>query len=66
PERWAPAAAEQLVENCRQYRKNLYLWFEQQLADYPERWAPAAAEQLVENCRQYRKNLYLWFEQQLA
>lgn len=25
PERWAPAAAEQLVENCRQYRKNLYL-----------------------------------------
>ncbi len=21
PERWAPAAAEQLVENCRQYRK---------------------------------------------
>lgn len=32
PERWAPAAAEQLVENCRQYRKNLYLWFEQQLA----------------------------------
>ncbi len=35
PERWAPAAAEQLVENCRQYRKNLYLWFEQQLAAGP-------------------------------
>lgn len=25
PERWAPAAAEQLVENCRQYRKSLSL-----------------------------------------
>ncbi|MBK4329010.1 glutathione S-transferase, partial [Enterobacter hormaechei] len=40
PERWAPAAAEQLVENCRQYRKNLYLWFEQQLAAGP--WALGA------------------------
>lgn len=41
PERWAPAAAEQLVENCRQYRNNLYLWFEQQLAAGP--WALGAS-----------------------
>lgn len=46
PERWAPAAAEQLVENCRQYRKNLYLWFEQQLAAGP--WALGASVTLLD------------------
>ncbi len=40
------AAAEQLVENCRQYRKNLYLWFEQQLAAGP--WALGASVTLLD------------------
>ncbi|PLK56354.1 glutathione S-transferase, partial [Klebsiella quasipneumoniae] len=46
PERWAPAAAEQLVENCRQYRNNLYLWFEQQLVAGP--WALGASVTLLD------------------
>lgn len=55
PERWAPAAAEQLVENCRQYRKNLYLWFEQQLAAGP--WALGATITLLD-C--YIAAMYRW------
>lgn len=55
PERWAPAAAEQLVENCRQYRKNLYLWFEQQLAAGP--WALGASVTLLD-C--YIAAMYSW------
>lgn len=55
PERWAPAAAEQLVENCRQYRKNLYLWFEQQLAAGP--WALGASVTLLD-C--YIAAMYRW------
>ncbi len=47
PERWAPAAAEQLVENCRQYRNNLYLWFEQQLVAGPGRWARRLPSRLL-------------------
>ena len=39
PERWAPAAAEQLVENCRQYRNNLYLWFDSSWSPGHGRWA---------------------------
>ncbi|PIN64829.1 hypothetical protein CKQ90_16000, partial [Klebsiella pneumoniae] len=55
PERWAPAAAEQLVENCRQHRKNLYLWFEQQLAAGP--WALGASVTLLD-C--YIAAMYRW------
>ena len=55
PERWAPAAAEQLVENCRQYWKNLYLWFEQQLAAGP--WALGASVTLLD-C--YIAAMYSW------
>ncbi|MCS4376723.1 glutathione S-transferase family protein, partial [Klebsiella quasipneumoniae] len=55
PERWAPAAAEQLVENCRQYRNNLYLWFEQQLAARP--WALGASITLLD-C--YIAAMYSW------
>ena len=55
PERWAPAAAEQLVENCRQYRNNLYLWFEQQLAARP--WALGASVTLLD-C--YIAAMYRW------
>ena len=55
PERWAPAAAEQLVENCRQYRKNLYLWFEQQLAAGP--WALGSSVTLLD-C--YIAAMYSW------
>lgn len=55
PERWAPAAVEQLVENCRQYRKNLYLWFEQQLAAGP--WALGSSVTLLD-C--YIAAMYSW------
>lgn len=45
----------QLVENCRQYRKNLYLWFEQQLAAGP--WALGASVTLLD-C--YIAAMYRW------
>lgn len=35
PERWASAAPEQLQENCKAYRKSLYLWLESQLKAAP-------------------------------
>lgn len=35
PERWASAAPEQLQENCKAYRKSLYLWLENQLKATP-------------------------------
>ncbi|ANI82970.1 glutathione S-transferase family protein [Kosakonia oryzae] len=35
PERWASAAPEQLQENCKAYRKSLYLWLESQLKATP-------------------------------
>jgi Glutathione S-transferase len=35
PERWASNAAEQLQENCKAYRKSLYLWLESQLKAAP-------------------------------
>ncbi|EMM8814894.1 TPA: glutathione S-transferase family protein [Klebsiella pneumoniae] len=44
-----------LVENCRQHRKNLYLWFEQQLAAGP--WALGASVTLLD-C--YIAAMYRW------
>ncbi|WP_039054735.1 glutathione S-transferase family protein [Enterobacter sp. Bisph1] len=35
PQRFAPDAADQLVENCQKYRKTLYLWLETQLQATP-------------------------------
>ncbi|APG18126.1 glutathione S-transferase [Kosakonia radicincitans DSM 16656] len=35
PERWASDAPEQLQENCKAYRKSLYLWLESQLKAAP-------------------------------
>lgn len=35
PQRFAPDAADQLVENCQKYRKSLYLWLETQLQATP-------------------------------
>jgi len=35
PERWTSAAPEQLQENCKAYRKSLYLWLESQLKAAP-------------------------------
>lgn len=43
------------VKNCRQYRKNLYLWFEQQLAAGP--WALGASITLLD-C--YIAAMYRW------
>ena len=37
PERWAPDAPQQLQENCREYRKSLYLWLDNHLKATP--WA---------------------------
>jgi len=37
PERWAPDAPEQLQQNCREYRKSLYLWLDDRLKASP--WA---------------------------
>lgn len=37
PERWAPDAPEQLQQNCREYRKSLYLWLDNHLKASP--WA---------------------------
>lgn len=35
PERWAPDAPEQLQQNCREYRKSLYLWLDNHLKATP-------------------------------
>jgi GST-like protein len=35
PERWAPDAAEQLRENCLDYRKSLWLWLDNHLKATP-------------------------------
>jgi len=35
PERWAPDAPEQLQQNCREYRKSLYLWLDNHLKAAP-------------------------------
>ena len=43
------------MENCRQYRKNLYLWFEQQLTAGP--WALGSSVTLLD-C--YIAAMYSW------
>ena len=35
PERWTPDAPEQLQQNCREYRKSLYLWLDNHLKASP-------------------------------
>jgi GST-like protein len=35
PERWTPDVPEQLQQNCREYRKSLYLWLDNHLKASP-------------------------------